>query len=81
MLSFACSSAFVLALNFAQPNPSYPPAVTSALERSGANAAQIERALTEAPAKELPSMEWLVSHMPPSDLTTLTCNNRSRVRA
>ena len=71
MLSFACSSAFVLALNFAQPNPSYPPAVTSALARSGANAAQIERALTEAPAKELPSMEWLVSHMPPSDLTTL----------
>ena len=46
--------------------------VRAALERSGDNRAEIERAIAEAPAEYVDSMNWLVARMPTSDLQTLT---------
>ena len=48
-----------------------PPATATALDAAGANRAEIERALAEAPAEQRSSMEWLVAHMPAADLATL----------
>jgi len=48
-----------------------PPSTAAAISASGANRAEIERALAEAPAEQRSSMEWLVAHMPEGDLATL----------
>jgi hypothetical protein len=48
-----------------------PPAVAAALSSAGANRAEIERALADAPSAQRASMEWLVAHMPEGDLATL----------
>ncbi len=44
----------------------------AALERSGGNRAEIERAITETPAKHVAWMQWLITRMPTSDLQTLS---------
>ena len=43
----------------------------SALEKAGANRAQIERAVAETPADQQWAQRWLVAHMPTEDLRTL----------
>ena len=48
-----------------------PPATAAALSASGANRAEIERAIAAVSAEQRSSMEWLVAHMPEGDLATL----------
>ncbi len=45
--------------------------VTRALDRAGANRAEMEKALASAPVEQRPVMRWLVAHMPEGDLKTL----------
>lgn len=54
-----------------RPDDARPPEVAAALARAGSNAAEIGRALAEAPEAQRASMEWLVAHMPAADLATL----------
>ena len=49
-----------------------PEAISSALERAGANRAQIQAALDRSPANQRPGMEFLVTYMPDHDLKTLS---------
>ena len=55
----------------AVPTNANPPSTATALDTAGANRAEIERALAEAPAEQRTSMEWLVAHMPAADLAKL----------
>ena len=48
--------------------------VLAALERSGGNRAEIERAITETPAEHVAWMQWLITRMPTSDLQTLSAD-------
>ena len=45
--------------------------IPAALDRAGANRAQIQAALDGVPVDQRAGMEWLVAHMPQEDLQTL----------
>jgi predicted esterase len=49
-------------------------AVRGALERAAENRGQLELALRETPADQLPGMRFLIAHMPDSDLRRLTAD-------
>lgn len=51
--------------------PWWPAEVTNALEKSGANRPELEKALEKVDAKARPGMAFLVSYMPEKDLKTL----------
>ena len=50
------------------------PALVATLDRAGGNRAQLEQALTTVPAAQYASMEWLITHMPASDASSLDAN-------
>lgn len=52
----------------------YHTLLDSALVKAGENAAELEKALAEAPAEEKEGMAFLISYMPKRDLTTLTAD-------
>jgi len=70
-LSIQLAFAFAPASAIAGATTANPPAVAAALSSAGANRAEIERALADAPLAQRASMEWLVAHMPEGDLATL----------
>lgn len=45
--------------------------IEQALERAGENRAQLESALSQVPPDQSPGMQWLITHMPETDLQTL----------
>ena len=46
----------------------------SALQRSGTNRGELERALSGVPADQRAALEWLIERMPERDLATLSCD-------
>jgi len=52
----------------------WPSTTMTALAAAGENRSELERALTEAPADQRESMQFLVENMPMVDLTTLTAD-------
>lgn len=62
----------VLCLAAAARGDELQPAIDAALEKAGANKAQIEQALSAAPEDQRSGMRFLVAHMPDRDLTNLT---------
>ena len=48
--------------------------VAAALGRAGANRAELERALRDVPPEQREAMHYLVAHMPPRDLTSLSAD-------
>ena len=57
-----------------EPAPELPPSVQAALDRAGQNRPQIERALQLTPPEQLEGMQFLISHMPDRDLTSLSAD-------
>jgi hypothetical protein len=55
---------------FAAPEPDV--ALEAALERAGKNAPELEKALREVPAEQRRGMAFLIRHMPPHDLQSLS---------
>ena len=52
--------------------PQWPPAVTQALARAGANQSELTAALDRTPAARREGMEFLIANMPETDLRTLS---------
>ena len=50
------------------------PELVATLDRAGGNCAQLEQALATVPAAQHASMEWLITHMPASDASSLDAN-------
>ncbi len=53
-------------------NPWWPNSVTNALAQSGANAAELTKALASVPESQRPGMQFLVENMPTQDLRGLS---------
>lgn len=61
-----CSSAMVMTVADGDTE------LARSLELAGGNRAQIEQALASAPADQRAGVRWLIAHMPPRDLQTLS---------
>ena len=52
----------------------YHALLDAAFEKAGANKAELEKALSEAPAEQKEGMAFLIAYMPERDLTTLSAD-------
>ncbi len=68
ILAVACQS------KYPGVSEEYHTLLDSALVKAGENAAELQKALAEAPADEKEGMAFLISYMPERDLTTLTAD-------
>ncbi|MFV0267913.1 MAG: transglutaminase domain-containing protein [Draconibacterium sp.] len=68
ILAVACQS------KYPGVSEEYHTLLDSALVKAGENAAELQKALAEAPAEEKEGMAFLISYMPERDLTTLTAD-------
>lgn len=72
-LPLAVGLLFVAASSAPAPvQADHPPEIQATLRRSGDNRAQLETALQKVPAAQRVGLEFLISHMPDHDATSLT---------
>lgn len=68
MVSFSSVTAFGQANEESRPRRT----LEDSLQQAGDNRAELEKALDASPPEERPGMEFLITHMPERDLTSLT---------